>query len=249
MNKIDNLVNVLDKLNKGEQTQEVRKQALQLVQDISPLELSMAEQKLIENGLHPEDLRNLCDIHMEVLKGELERLKLRIKPGHVIDIMIKEHEEILKFLTKLEELNIEIQKMNKYDENAQEFNELIYTIDNIIQAENHHQREERVLFAELEKRSITGPTRIMRMEHEDLRSRKHLIKNLASKVKEMDFNDFKEQLNSAAKYVVFNLRDHIFKENHILYPTAIDSIKEGELWDEMKAKCDEIGYCPFTPQT
>ncbi|GIM28896.1 histidine kinase [Clostridium polyendosporum] len=247
MNKIDNLVKILDRLNKGEPTQEVRKQALELVQDISPLELSMAEQKLIENGLHPEDLRNLCDIHMEVLKGELEKLKSRVKSGHVLDTMIKEHEEILKFLTKLEELNVRIQKMNKYDESAEEFNKLIYVIDNIIQAENHHQREERVLFAELEKRNITGPTRIMRMEHEDLRSRKHSIKELASKVKKMDFSDFKEQLNDAAKYVVFNLRDHIFKENHILYPTAIDSITEGDLWDEMKVKCDEIGYCPFTP--
>jgi len=47
---------------------------------------------------------------------------------------------------------------------------------------------------------------------------------------------------------VFQLRDHIYKENYILYPTAIDAIKENEIWKSMKEKCDLIGYCPFTPE-
>ncbi len=43
------------------------------------------------------------------------------------------------------------------------------------------------------------------------------------------------------------LRDHIFKENNILYPMAVQVILEPEKWADMKLKCDEIGYCCFTP--
>jgi len=43
------------------------------------------------------------------------------------------------------------------------------------------------------------------------------------------------------------LRQHIHKENHILYPMAIRTITEDSEWDKMKIKCDEIGYCCFCP--
>ena len=42
----------------------------------------------------------------------------------------------------------------------------------------------------------------------------------------LDFNEFKEKVDDTSKYIIFNLRDHIFKENYILYPTAIESIQE-----------------------
>ena len=247
MDKIQKLISVLERLNNGEPSEAVRKEAMELVQSVNPLELSLAEQKLIENGLHPEDLRNLCNVHMEVLKDELSGLKSQVEKGHVLDTFILEHDEILKLLTKIDEINSRIQRLEKFDENNSDFKALLETAELIIAAENHHQREERVLFPEMEKRNVTGPTRIMRMEHEDLRAKKRKIRDLALKVSEMDFAEFKKEVDSSVKYVVFNLRDHIFKENHILYPTAINIIKDNNVWDKMKEECDKIGYCPFTP--
>ena len=43
------------------------------------------------------------------------------------------------------------------------------------------------------------------------------------------------------------LRQHIDKENNILYPMALQSITEVTQWEEMKVRCDEIGYCCFCP--
>jgi DUF438 domain-containing protein len=247
MNKIDNLVELLRKLNSGEITPELRQEALKMVQSVDPLELSLAEQKLIETGTKPEDLRHLCDIHMEVLKDELDKLKVSLSSDHVLTTLIEEHDEILKRLTKLEELNSRLQKMDVYDESAAEFKELLTTAVELIGAEPHHKREEDVLFPELESRGVTGPTRIMRMEHDMLRERKHKIENLAKEVETMDFAEFKSQLDEAAKYLIFNLRDHIYKENHILYPSSTQTLQDSELWAEMKKACDEIGYCSFTP--
>jgi DUF438 domain-containing protein len=246
--KIEKLTEILQKLNESGVTESLRKEALDIVSNINPLELSIAEQNLVEKGMNPQDLRHLCDIHMEVLKDELDKIKNKVEPGHVVHTFIAEHDRILEFLTELEEVNLSIQKLESYDNNLEEIEVLKTVVNNILEAEFHHQREEQVLFAEMEARSITGPTRIMRMEHDDLRAKKKLLRETAEKVSEIDFNEFKKIVDDTAKYIIFNLRDHIFKENYILYPTAIESIKESEKWKAMKEKCDEIGYCSFTPK-
>ena len=227
--KIEKLTNVLQRLNNDGVTEALRKEALDIVSNISPIELSIAEQNLIEKGMDPQELRHLCDIHMEVLKGELDKIKTKIEPGHVLDTLIVEHDKILEFLTELEEINFKIQKLESYDSSLEEFEALKTVVYNILDAENHHQREEQVLFAEMENREITGPTRIMRMEHDDLRAKKKFLKQAAEEVSKLEFNEFKEKVDDTAKYIIFNLRDHIFKENYILYPTAIESIKENNI--------------------
>jgi uncharacterized protein len=245
--RIENLTALLKRLNSEGITEELRKEAMEVVANIDPIELSIAEQKLIEGGMNPYELRNLCEIHMEVLKDELDKVKTGIEPGHVLDTLIEEHEAIKGFLTQLEMLNTKLQGLETLEGNQEIAAKLSKLADNILDAENHHRREEDVLFLELEKRNITGPTRIMRMEHEELRARKRLLKETAENAGAMGFEDFKANVDEAAKYIVFNLRDHIYKENYILYPTALDAIKDKELWEAMKTECDKIGYCGFTP--
>ena len=246
--KIQKLTTLLTKLNNEGITEDARRDALNIVANIDPIELSIGEQRLIEEGMNPEDLRNLCDIHMEVLSDELVKLKMKLKPGHMLDTLIIEHEKIKEFLTELETLNLEIQKSTSFDENKQLFLTLSQLAKNIIDAENHHKREEDVLFPELEKRNITGPTRIMRMEHDQLRSKKRLLKSAAENTTTENFDNSKKEIDELAKYIVFNLRDHIYKENYILYPTAINALQDNALWEEMKHRSDKIGYCPWTPK-
>lgn len=246
--KIEKLTQILQKLNQEGVTEALRKEALDIVANISPIELSIAEQNLIEKGMNPQDLRHLCDIHMEVLKDELDKIKTKIEPGHVVHTLIAEHDKILEFLTQLEEINLKIQKSESYDSALEQIEALKTVTFNILDAENHHQREEKVLFTEMEDREITGPTRIMRMEHEDLRSKKKFLKVVAEEASNSNFIEFKAKVDDTSKYIIFNLRDHIFKENYILYPTAIEAIKGKETWQDMKKRCDEIGYCGFTPK-
>ena len=96
--KIKELTVVLRELNEKGITDELREKGLDLVKSISPLELSIAEQQLIEEGTDPSELRHLCEIHMMVLKGELEKLQSNISKGHVLYTLIEEHELILGFL-------------------------------------------------------------------------------------------------------------------------------------------------------
>ncbi|MEM4979612.1 MAG: DUF438 domain-containing protein [Candidatus Bathyarchaeia archaeon] len=60
------------------------------------------------------------------------------------------------------------------------------------------------------------------------------------------YDDFVSRLNEVGGYIVQNLNGHIFKEDNILYPTALQVIPE-QGWREIKRKFDEIGYCCLTP--
>lgn len=248
MNKTEQLVQVLKRLNAGEPIDEVKKDAQELLASIDATELSIAEQQLIDNGMKPEDLRGLCTIHMEMLEGELDRMKASVKPGHPIHTFIAEHDVLLQLLQELERLNQKIQQWDEIDPDSDTIHSLIKVATGLVEAEKHHAREE-ALFPVMEKTGVHGPPTVMRLEHDDLRPRKKQLLELAKNADSVDTDYFKTQLDTLAKYIIFNLRDHIFKENHILYPTALEVLNSETIWDDIKAKCDEIGYCAFSPES
>ena len=73
--RIKMLTDFLRRINKEGITKELREEGLDIVKSIDHLELSIAEQNLIDDGMEPSELRHLCDIHMEILKDELEYIK------------------------------------------------------------------------------------------------------------------------------------------------------------------------------
>ncbi|MPL95978.1 hypothetical protein SDC9_42152 [bioreactor metagenome] len=246
--RIKELTVFLSKLNEQGLTEELKEKGLKLVKSISPLELSMAEQSLIDDGMNASELRHLCEIHMLVLKDELEKLKSNISTGHVLYTMVEEHECLLKFLDEIEETTKVILAMDKYDVERAEFNKIPELALNLLNAEPHHKREEEVLFKEVEELGVTGPTRIMRMEHEELRKKKRALRDLGRSVGNMEFEEYKKKLKDISNAICYELRDHIFKENYILYPTSLETITDEGKWQEMKEKCDMVGYCTFTPE-
>lgn len=247
MNKTEQLAQILDRLNQDPTDRQTQQDAKALIANVSALELSLAEQKLIEQGLEPSKLQHLCAAHLEVLEPEMALFRHSLGIGHPMDTMIKEHDEILGLLAELEQLNRRLQALSAYDAENPDFTALAAVAEGLLGAENHHLREEQGLFPLLEERGITGPPRIMRMEHEQLRKRKQALLDLATAVQDgLAYDRFLDSLAEAAGYLVFNLRDHIFKENNILYPTAKDTLTDETIWQELKQKCDQIGYCPFT---
>lgn len=186
--------------------------------------------------------------HDSMVEIDVEKMRAKLKPGHVIHTLVSEHDIILGFLDELEKVNQSIQKMENYQEGKEEFKYLKHITKHLIEVEAHHKREEEVLFPEVEKRGVSGPPQVMIMEHEDLRRRKKELKELAGNISKIDFNEFKRHLSAIVKFIVITLREHISKENNVLYPAALEVIKEDKVWLKMKDECDKIGYCCFTPR-
>lgn len=75
------------------------------------------------------------------------------------------------------------------------------------------------------------------MEHDEIRA----LKKRLTEVK-VDA----EEVKVVARKLQDALSSHFFKENTILFPTAMKVIPEGE-WREIRMEFDRIGYCCFTP--
>ena len=170
-----------------------------------------------------------------------------LQDGHMIDTMVKEHKHILSMLDELQ--NIALQLSDDDQDNGitlmHRANELAAKI---IGAEPHHQREEQVLFTAMEELGISGPPQVMRMEHEVMREMKHDLKSETENI-DVDWSVRVEKVSQLISELCNMLRQHIDKENNILYPMALQSITADIQWEEMRIRCDEIGYCCFCPET
>ena len=187
-------------------------------------------------GATEDELREAC-----------EKLRNDLEGDHVLAVMYREHDVILGFLDRLEELNEQLQALGSTDSAAPVLGEIGKVADHLVEAEPHHQREEEVLFQCPEARGVYGPPHVMRAEHEELRAAKHQLQELATHTSPAAFEDTRKEINSIAGTLVMSLRNHISKENLILYPMAARTIGEAAKWDEMKLAAQKIGDCAFTP--
>ena len=248
-NRIDELADVLLSINEGRlKPAEARK----ILADIDEVELSLAEQRLLERGKTANELRGLCKVHLQVLEMKSRDLKERTAgppnshvrggarydsrlpgpPGRAVNTIADRD--------SWEEGDIEL---------GQAIEQVRHAAIHLVETEKHHQREEDALFPALDAKGITGPTRIMKLEHADLRPKKRALLTAVEAVTPERFGWFKHHAVELAQSIVTELREHIIKENSILYPAALDAISDDEVWREMRRQCDEIGYCCFTPAT
>ena len=102
-------------------------------------------------------------------------------------------------------------------------------------AEPHHRKEEEVLFPELEKKGIAkegGPIGVMLLEHEIKRDH---VRKLQRAIDENNESQIRE--NGLA--IIALLRDHINKENNILYPMAENVLNKEDLAN-LSDKCQQL---------
>lgn len=156
------------------------------------------------------------------------------KMADTITILEDEHKHILMAIDELEKA-ISKDKLAESDRKRIKNSAHIF-----VEAEKHHEREEKILFPAIEAKGVCGPTQVMREEHAELRKRK---KQLFEKTKgKFEVKDILEP----AEYIIENLRSHISKEDNILYNIAREVLSKKEI-AEMRKKFDKIGYCCFHP--
>ncbi|MDP2729540.1 MAG: DUF438 domain-containing protein, partial [Dehalococcoidales bacterium] len=219
-----------------------------LLQNVDAKTLGVLEQELIREGVSHEEIRSsLCDIHLEVLKDSLVAKRLEVSAPHPVHTFMQEHEIILDSLKRLLELVNRLKTTISFEDMGEDLEELEDVAHHLVEAESHHQREEDVLFPELEKHDIVEPPQIMRMDHGEFRPRKQELYQLSHNAQQHDFSEFKSRVIELGEYLTRELPSHIFKEDNILYQIALQVLSPGE-WERIKRLCDELGYCCFTPE-
>jgi len=240
------LKEVINQLHAGASPREVKDRFRQVLEGISPLEIAKIEQELIEEGMPREEVQKLCDVHMAVFREQLEKQKFDIPIEHPISILMEEHKIMLQLAEKLNAIANKVQQVSDISYASDGIHHLEHIAEDFRDSEKHYVREQNVLFPNLEKHGITEPPAIMWMEHNKIRDLKKQLSKLIENYDAVDFEEFKKQLSQTAEALNSLLPNHFFKENSILFPTALRVIADEE-WKNIRREFDEIGYCCFTP--
>lgn len=240
------LKEVVKQLHAGVTPKELKGKFKQVLDSAAPEEIARIEQELVKEGMPREELHRLCDVHLAVFADQLEPQEIRLPPGHPIAILLEEHKVMLRHAERLGTIVGLIGEACDSTLVGDVLNELQGIVRDFSDSEKHYLREENALFPLMEKHGITEPPAIMWMDHNKIREVKRRLRELVEKWNTMPFYDFRNQLGDVSKPVCTLLPDHFFKENNILFPTALQAISPEE-WESARSDFDEIGYCCFTP--
>lgn len=230
--RLEKLKGIIRDLHAGAGMEGLKRRFSELVKDVSPEEISRMEQELMDEGLPQEEVKRLCDVHVEIFKDALDKqAEPSAEPGHPVHTFMAENEALGKvadeFLTLLKGGG------GPLDPGVSE------ALERLSEVERHYQRKENQLFPFLEKHGVTGPSQVMWAIHDDVRE---LIRRTRKALEEKDPKALAEKGSSLVEKVV----DMIYKENNILFPMSLKTLEEPE-WVEIRKGEDDIGYALVTP--
>ncbi|MBI4304214.1 MAG: DUF438 domain-containing protein, partial [Chloroflexi bacterium] len=239
---------LLTELRQGDVSGATKEKARAMLQDVDAKTLGVLEQEMIREGISHEEIRkSLCDIHLEVMRDSLVAKRIEVSAPHPVHTFMQEHEIILANLKELGLLVGRLKASDSFDDMGEDLAKLKDIAHHLVEAESHHQREEDVLFPELERHDVVEPPHIMKLDHVEFRKRKHELFQLAHHPGDYNFEEFKARVVKLGEYLTSELDSHIFKEDNILYQIALQVLSPDE-WEKVKIGCDKIGYCCFTPK-
>jgi uncharacterized protein len=223
---------ILD-LHAGKDVEEVKRRFHELIQGVSAVEIARMEQELIDEGLPAEEVRELCDVHVAVFQEGLEgETTPEMTPGHPVHTFKYENfalGEVIKLLREAVAALPDADALRR----AQQFAEQLATVDKV------YTRKENLLFPMLEKHGVTGPTSVMWGTHDQIRDQ---LKAFRQALAEEDAEKAEELWGPLAEAI----ESMFYKEEHILYPTALRMLTEAE-WAAIRDQSDEIGYALIRP--
>lgn len=235
---------VIRRLHEGASADDMTERFGQVLHGVSATEIAQIEQELIEEGMPREEVLRFCDVHLALFRESLEAGDSLAPAGHPIHTLMEEHRIMLGQARSLVQFAQEIESAGAISAAAEEA--LHRATQNITGAESHYVREENVLFPYLEKHGIVQPPAIMWMEHDQIREMKKAVLSTLERRGDVDAGSFGRTLGAAAVTLAETIAGHFYKENNVLYPTAMRVITDEE-WPELRAEFDELGYAPFTP--
>jgi len=244
----DMLKHMILQLHKGEAPDEVRKKLVELLNKIPYNEVVQAEQELIREGLPEEEILKFCDIHTQVLEGQIDQSGAKIAPpGHPADTFKQENKELMKIIGTLNKFYEKIKSPADLDMETYLI-QLKAFFNNLMDVEKHYRRKENLLFPYLEKYNITGPPKVMWGKHDETRE---LLKNAQEGLAagwDISVGEAITLIEVVLRPASVAIADMVMKEEEILFPMCMDKLSE-EDWYDISRQSAEIGFCLYDPET
>jgi DUF438 domain-containing protein len=238
--KQEALKKIIRDLHAGEDMEVLKRRFRRLISGVEASEVAKMEQALMEEGLPTEEIKRLCDVHVEIFKEALEAQdRPEPPPGHPIHNFMKENRASEKIISEISMLMGRLGQPPKPEVFGEQRQNLSALVKRLSEIEVHYRRKENQLFPMLEAHHFSGPSQVMWSLHDDIRA---YLKKAREALAQNDPRGTVTSLKEATQAI----RDMIFKEEHILYPASLDMLSREE-WIKVKEGEADIGFAWVTP--
>ncbi len=203
---------------------------------ITSTEIAEIEQSLIDDGLKPEEIKKFCNVHALLFQAALENApQQETSPSHPIFLFKLENREVENLAESIRQAAKNVDGENT-PEMRKKLEESILTLKEV---ETHYERKEQLLFPFLEKRGFMGPSKVMWGKDNEIRD---LFKKALSGIEGItDADSLATYLKEALDPMLEEVTGMIFKEESILFPTALEKLESGD-WVKILEESNDIGY-------
>lgn len=233
----EGLKNLIRELHNGRSPESVKEEFERVTEGISGDEIARLESELVREGMAPEEIQSMCDVHAAVFAERLENETTEPEetPGHPAQQMKAENRAIEELIAH--DVNPAIQRFQA-DPKAEGMN-LSSALSLLLDIDKHYARKEQLIFPYLEKYNRPAPAKVMWGVDDEIRGQLKYARDRA-RLADPD----------AAKYAaeaVRKIHEMIFKEERILIPMLVELLTEDE-WFLIAQESAEIGYCLVEPE-
>jgi len=247
---VEILKEALEEINRGASIDELRKKYGEVLSRISPVEVVLAEQSLLESGTPLSEILRFCDFHVELVKDYLSGVRVEDLPeGHPLKLLVRENEEILKLAEATLALALNASREQGQGRRESMLSQLAATLGRLRRAlRQHYRKNQMLLFPYLERAGIEAPPRVLWSREDNVIRKLWMLEDeLRSKGLEV-----LASLSEELKGITREVSELIIRENKILYPTMKAILGEGE-WSAVHREAERIGYIvepvvKWTPQ-
>jgi DUF438 domain-containing protein len=242
----EKLKELILKLHKGEDPQQVRAELVTTLRQIPYGEVVEVEQELIAEGLPETEVLKLCDVHGEVLDGHIDQSGEKAIPeGHPVDVFKQENKELRKVVEKTQMLSGTLYAVS--EENFREHAlKLQSCFNDLMDVDKHYKRKEYLLFPYLEKNEITGPPKVMWGKHDEIRDQLKGCTDIL-RTDGLKKSDLEDALEILFEPVLKAVDDMTKKEEDILFPMAMDVLTTDDWW-QIHRQTLEFGFTLYDPK-
>jgi hypothetical protein len=237
--RMEVLKGIIRDLHAGVEMEILRDRFARLCEHVSPTEIAQMEQSLIDDGLPEEEVKRLCDVHVEVFKQSLDAQETPSMPaGHPVHNFMAENRATENILEEVEGITGELGRHPSSEAIAAYRETLVDLVQSLSEIEKHYLRKENQLFPLLEAKGMSGPSQVMWAVHDDIRTALKIAREQAASGDPL--------ISLTLEELSITIRDMIYKEENILYPMSLESLTHGD-WLRVKDGEAEIGFAWIQP--
>ncbi len=229
---------LLAQLHAGRPADDVKALFKESFQNVSAQEIAQAENQLIADGLPPEEIRDLCDIHASVFEGSIEEIHRPSDPskipGHPAHTLLAENQALKALMDETIRPQLEAYRQTP---GAQQLQALRAAFEPLQHLHIHYLKKENLLFPYLEQHGVTAPPKVMWGVDDDIRAAVKEVQRLLSE----PVSDT-ERILRMVEFALTKATEMIFKEENILLPMMVEIFTPGE-WAKIAQESGSLGYC------